>query len=234
VATLLGVVVRHERRLRLRFDTELAPAAFRGASLYRVTNRDGRGASPDVSGVLVVGADLHQVELALASDLVGGALYEVAVLGVPASDASTATGTIAIRPGEPTRAPSPVAAEDDADVLLYGVDLLHDGSDYVEAEDGDLATIGGEANLDAALLRRLGSDGLLWDARYGAAPRRYVDGSPGALPTLRGALVSQALADDRVSAADAVLDADGTFDVTVTPAGSREPRALRVPIRTAR
>jgi hypothetical protein len=60
-----------------------------------------------------------------------------------------------------------------------------------------------------------------------------VDGSPGALPTLRGALVSQALADDRVSAADAVLDADGTFEVTVTPAGSRDPRALRVPIRTS-
>jgi hypothetical protein len=154
MATLLGVAVRHERRLRLRFDTELAPAAFRRASFYRVTNRDGRGASPDVSGVLVVGADLHQVELALASDLVGGALYEVAALDVPASDASTATGTIAVRPGEPTRAPSPVAAEDDADVLLYGVDLFHDGSDYVEAEDGDLATIGGEANLDAALLRR--------------------------------------------------------------------------------
>jgi hypothetical protein len=233
MSALLGVVVRHERRLRLRFDTELAPAAFRRVSFYRVTNGDGRGASPDVVGVLVVGADLHQVELALGSDLVGGALYEVAVDAVPASDASTATGTMALRPAEPTRASSAVAAEDDAGVLLYGVDLLHDGGDYVEAEDGDLATIDGEANLDSALLRRMSSDGLLWDARYGAAPRRYVDGSPGALPTLRGALVAQALADDRVSAADAVLEADGTFEVTVTPAGSRAPRAFRIPIRTS-
>ena len=232
MATLLGVVVRHERRLRLRFDTELAAAAFQRMSFYRVTNTDGRGASPDVVGALVVGADLHQVELALGGDLVDGALYEVAVVAVPASDASTTTGSVALRPGEPTR-PAGGALEDDAERLLYGVDLVHDGSDYVEADDGDLATVSGEQNLEGAIVRRLSSDGLPWDRRYGAGPRRYVDGSPGALPTLRGMLVKEALIDDRVAAADAVLDADGVFEVAVTPVGTRDPRTLRVPIRTS-
>ena len=154
MACLIGVVVRHERRLRVRLDAELAPAAFLATTFYSVTNRDGRAVSPPVVGALVVSSDLHQVELALGADLVDGALYEVTVSGAPNADGSTTTGATLVRPGQAPPQPTE-STDDDIARVLYGVDLVHDGDDYLEGADGDLDTIAGEANLEAALQRRL-------------------------------------------------------------------------------
>jgi hypothetical protein len=230
MASLVGVVVRHERRLRFRFDAELSPAAFQSTRFYAVTCTDGHGVSPPIAGALVVGADLHELELALGADLVDGASYEVRVAGAPTSDGQTADGFARVRPGaQPTTGD---ADTDDADRVLYGIDLVHDGGDYVESTDGDLATIEGLPNLEGAIARRLASDGLPWDSIYGAKPRRYVDGAVGALSTLRGALIREALNDDRVEAADATLaDDDETFDVDVTPVGTDASLTLQVPTR---
>lgn len=232
MAALVGVVVRHERRIRLRFDVELRAAAF-ASGFYVVTNRDGRGVSPQVVGALVVGADLHQVELALGADLAPGSLYEVRVTGALAVDGSTVDASTPFRPGEPTVDVAKPAGVDDLDALLYGVDLVHDGTDYVENADGDLASVSGIPNVEAAVQRRLFADGLPWDPTYGAKARRFVDGPAGALPPLRGALVQEALKDDRVAAADATLAPDGVFDVDVTPIGAAGPATVRIPINTS-
>ncbi|MGH7297550.1 MAG: hypothetical protein ACRELB_21615, partial [Polyangiaceae bacterium] len=57
--------------------------------------------------------------------------------------------------------------------------------------------------------------------------------APGALPALRGTLVSQALADDRVKTASAALDTlDPTtsqFDVTVILIGDDQPLSVPGP-----
>src|SRR5258708_3636891 len=128
---LIGVVVRHERRVRLRLDVELRPAAFQSTSFYTVACKDGRAVSPPVVGALVVGADLHEIELALGSDLAPGALYEVKIAGAPATD-GVANASALFRPGEAVAGPNGASASDDLDALLYGVDLVHDGADYVE------------------------------------------------------------------------------------------------------
>ncbi len=87
--------------------------------------------------------------------------------------------------------------------------------------------------MQAALTRRLASEGLPWDDTYGAKPRRYIDGTPGALPALRGTLVSQALADDRVKTASATLDTldptDSQYDVSVTLVGDDQPLSVPGP-----
>jgi hypothetical protein len=231
MASLSGVVVRHERRIRLRFDGELAATAFQSTTFYAVDSQDGRGVSPAVAGVLVVSSDLHQAELALGSDLVAGALYAVTVTGAPAADGTLASGMSLFRVGEPTIDPAALP-EDDLAQLLFGTDLVFGGADYVEAPNGDLATISGLPNLEAAQERRLTSDGLPWDPAYGAKPRRYVDGAQGALPWLRGALVKEALQDDRIAQADATLGDDGVFAVDLVPIGPATALSIPVPVRT--
>ena len=233
MASIVGVVVRHERRVRLRFDVELRPSAFLATNFYVVANRDGRGVSPAIAGALVVGADLHELELALGADLAPGALYEVRVAGAPAADGTTVDASALFRPGEPSTDPERPTGVDDLDAILYGVDLVHDGVDYVETADGDLASVTGIPNVEAAVRRRLFADGLPWDPTYGAKARRFVDGPSGALPPLRGALVKEALKDDRVATADATLAPDGVFDVDVTPIGAAGPTTVRIPIATS-
>jgi hypothetical protein len=93
---------------------------------------------------------------------------------------------------------------------------------------GDLATVGGADNVEAALTRRFVSDGLPWDDTYGAKPRRYIDGDSGAIAPLRGTLVRQARLDDRVKTARAALSPEGDeFDVSVQLIGDDQP--LNVP-----
>jgi len=229
---LIGVVVRHERRVRLRLDAELRPAAFQSTSFYLVACVDGRAVSPAVVGALVVGADLHAIELALGADLAPGVLYEVTLAGAPTED-GVATASARFRTSEAAAPPTAASADDELDALLYGVDLVHDGVDYVETADGDLASIAGLPNVEAAVRRRLLANGLPWDATYGANPRRFVDGPAGALPPLRTSLIKEALKDDRVTAADATLAPDGVFDVDVTPIGASAPATLRIPIQTS-
>jgi hypothetical protein len=228
LVALLSAVVRHERRVRLIFDGQLAPAAFTHAVPYAVSAAD--GTSVPVAGLVGLIGMPNQVDLALGADLAAGAAYTVLAGGVPAADGTatppgtTATVRLASPPVVPTDAE---VTPDDVSELLYGVDLVWN-DDYVEDAAGDLATVTGPDNVQAALMRRFASDGLPWDDTYGAKPRRYIDGSPLAVPGQRGVLVRQARLDDRVKAARATLSADASqFDVSVQLIG--DDVALNVP-----
>ena len=234
MVALLTAVARHERRVRLVFDGALAPSAFTTLGLYALAGSDGSAVA--VAGLVGLVGMPNQVDLALGSDLQAAFVYTVTAAGVPGADGTMTTpGTsasirLAVAP------PVPVDAEvtpDDITDLLYGVDLVWSGQDYVETSAGDLATVGGSDNVQAALTRRMASEGLPWDDTYGAKPRRYIDGTPGALPALRGTLVSQALADDRVKTANATLDTrdptDSQYDVSVTLVGDDTPLSVPGP-----
>lgn len=230
---LLSAVARHERRLRLVFDTPLAPAAFTTLGLYAVEADD--GSQVPVAGLVGILGIPNQLDVALGADLQVGVVYRVAAPLVPAQDGSvTPAGTSATaRLAAPP--PVPVDAEitpDDITDALYGVDLVWTGEDYAETAACDLATASGPDNVQAALMRRFASEGLPWDDTYGAKPRRYIDGSPGALPALRGTLVRQARLDDRVKTATAALSADNSeFDVSVKLIGDDVP--LSVPTKVS-
>jgi hypothetical protein len=230
---IVSAIARHERRIRLVFDTALALAAFNTPSLYRVTNEDSLGASVGVVGLVMIAGQPQAIDLALGADLVDGALYAAHAAGVPAADASVSPpGTMLhVRLGATPAKPNVEVNPDDVAELLYGVDCVWSGGDYVESAAGDLASITGPENARAAIERRLQADGLPWDDAYGARPRAYVDGAPGALGTLKGALVRQARADDRVRSAKATLvvaDDSASFDMTVRLIGAD---TVSVPLR---
>jgi hypothetical protein len=229
MVALLSAVARHERRVRLVFDVALSPAAFTNTSLYAVAGPDGQ--SVPVSGLVGLLGMSNQIDLALGTDLAAGIAYTVVATGVAAGDGTTtAAGTSAtIRLSAAPAVPSDAeVTPDDVTELLYGVDLVWGSDDYVEDAAGDLATVTGPDNVQAALMRRFASDGLPWDDTYGAKPRRYVDGSPLVVPNQRGALVRQARLDDRVKSARATFSADASeFDVSVRLIG--DDVALNVP-----
>ena len=230
---LLSAVARHERRVRLVFDTALAPAAFTSIAPYSLSAQGGSAVA--IVGLVGILGMPNQVDLALGSDLQAGVVYLAGAAQVPAADGSvTPAGSSApVRLAAPP--PAPLDAEvtpDDITATLYGVDLVWSEQDYVESAAGDLATVGGRDNVQAALSRRFASDGLPWDGTYGAKPRRFVDGSRFALPALRAGLVRQARLDDRVKAAGAVLSTDSSeFDVSVQLIG--DDQLLSVPAKVS-
>lgn len=234
MVALLTAVARHERRVRLVFDEALAPAAFTTLALYTLAGSD--GSAVPVAGLVGLVGMPNQLDLALGADLQVAVVYTVTAVGVPALDGTTtAVGTsasIRLAAAPTTPVDAEVTPQDITDVL-YGVDLVWSGTDYVESSAGDLATVGGSDNVQAALTRRMASEGLPWDDTYGAKPRRYIDGTPGALPALRGTLVAQALADDRVKTARATLatldTTDSQFDVSVTLIGDDQPLSVPGP-----
>ncbi|MGH7298100.1 MAG: hypothetical protein ACRELB_24385 [Polyangiaceae bacterium] len=234
MVTLLTAVARHERRVRLVFDGALAAAAFTTAGLYSLAGGD--GTTVPVAGLVGLVGMPNQLDLALGADLQVGGVYTVSASGVPAADGTTTpqgtTASVRLAAAPATPVDAEVTPQDITD-LLYGVDLMWSGTDYVESSAGDLATVGGADNVQAALTRRMASEGLPWDDTYGAKPRRYIDGTPGALPALRGTLVAQALADDRVKTAGAALETvDPTtsqYDVTVTLIGDDQPLSVPGP-----
>lgn len=200
-----AIELRGSRRVRLAFTNTLAAGAF-VAALYSVVSADGAGPDPGVVAAFVVAGSANVVELALGDDLVDGGLYTVTAGGVPATDGSSTPNGSALqcRPGERKRPPIASALDDDPLAELFGVDLVWDGDLALDAT-GDLATVTGPQNAEAAVLRRQLSNGLPWDPEYGAHPRKYVDGSRLMLPQLRGAMVEQAVADDRVARATATV-----------------------------
>src|SRR4029077_12166453 len=127
--------------------------------------------------------------------------------------------------------------EDDLDALLYGIDLVWTGTDFAETPLGDLATIQGSDNAKGALTRRLtAEEDLPWrPGRYGAGARDYVDGPQADATTLRGSILRQARADDRVKRVTATFSfdeqgsGDAYFDVTIALIGA-ESFALRGPV----
>jgi hypothetical protein len=230
---LTGAVARHERRVRVLFDRPLAAPALTNAALYAVTASD--GTAVPISGLVLLLGEPSAVDLALGADLLPGAAYAVRADGVPAQDGTTApAGSVApVQLGAPSSTSNAEVQPTDIDALLYGVDLVWTGDDYGETSAGDLATTSGSANVEAALERRLVSEGLPWDDTYGAKPRAYVDGAPGALPSLRGALIREARADDRVKAATcsyAVGDdsSSASFDVKADLIGQGDAVSVTV------
>lgn len=209
---LVAAHARHERRIRLVFDAPVPLAATASPALYRVTNEDSLGVSIPVQGFVLLAGQPETLDLALGADLVEGALYTVHGAG----------SSLPVRLGAVPAKPNVEVNPDDVLERLYGVDCAWSGTDYVETASGDLAAITGPENARAALERRLASDGLPWDDGYGARPRAYVDGAPGALGTLKGALLRQARADDRVRTAKAALvvgESAASFEVTVRLVG---------------
>lgn len=237
--SLVNVLVRHARRVRVFFTTDLAAGAFTTTSFYTVTSLDDDGLSPDVVAAIAVPGATNTVELVLGDDLVDGGLYSLAAIGVPANDASVTPGD-AIQPfahAEPTQRVNEEVPQDDISALVFGVDLRWDGSDYAEATNGDLDTMTGPPNVLDAVTRACLSDGLAWNDAYGAKPRSYVDGPSASLTTLKGAFIRQAIRDDRVQRATcaAVNEGDGssTFDLAITPVGASAPINTSVEIPTA-
>lgn len=213
--SLVAVDPRSNRRLRLGFSEALAAGAFTSTGFYSVACPDGTGVTPTVVAVFAIPGSTHVCELALGDDLTDGAVYTVSAVGVPASGGGTtpAGSTLTFRRGVILQ--SPRASDTPSDDLLaelYGEDLVWSGGDMAEDASGDLATVGGVENVDAALSRRLESDGLQWDPEYGGKLREFVDGPAASAGEMRGRCTRQLLKDDRVQrASTTILTADPDY-----------------------
>lgn len=238
---LQALLQRGDRRIRLLFSGALASGAFGSTlgvtSLYVVTSVDGSGPSPDVDAAIAVTTDPNAVELALDADLVGGGVYQVTCTSVPVAVGPAYSGSMQLGIGlEVDALPNAEPATSDLDLLLYGRDITHDGTDFVQDASGDLLTVTGRDNWRAAMRRRLMSYGLPWDETYGARPDQYVNApDPYRLP-LSGALLAQARADDRTKQASVDVardDADPTaflFQVTIVGRDNLDPITVNVGI----
>lgn len=225
---LAGIVIKHERRIRLVFSSPLDAAAFGtpAPGAYVIENQDGLGPSPGVAAAILVSSAPTNVELALDTDLVDGALYRVRTIGIPGADSSTCSAAS----DESFRFSDGSLPDDvepkvlDGDLLLFGRDLVHTGTDYLETAESDLATVEGIVNAQAAHRRRLLGSPLPWAPDYSPQARQYVDAPIAGIGGLRGALQQQSLSDDRVESVDVELVLDGedsAFEVTPTFLGGR-------------
>jgi len=217
------------------FSNTLDSGAFGlSPSLYTIESQDGVGLSPTVNAALIVPGAGTNVELALDVDLVQGGQYRITAEGVPATDLSvTPPGTGELfRFGTSQRVTNAEPSVSDWEKILYGTDLVWTGTDFQETASGDLATESGVPVICGAILRRVLSDGLPWDAAYGAQPREYVDGTLGNVPNLRVALLKQVTSDDRVKSVtvDLVTDEDRPdqtfFQITPTLIGNHIPTPI--------
>lgn len=229
---LLGIVPRHERRVRLLFSGTLAAGAFTSTTYYSVACTNSLGGNPSVSAAIQIAGNGSSVDLALARDLAQSGTYLVTCTAVPGADASTFTGTQSFYFGQSQLRPNSEPARSDVSDLVYGVDLIWDGRDFVESADGDLAVISGLENAQAAIQRRLRGSGLPWSPGYGPRLDSFVDGPAVGQGTARGAIVNQLLLDDRVTSAKATVRTDETdpakvyFDITVKLLGDKKPTSF--------
>lgn len=235
---LTAIVAKHERRIRLVFSGPLAVGAFGspGPPHYVVENEDGAGPSPGVHAAIVVAGAESNVELALDADLAEGALYRVRAIGVPGQDASasTAASDQRFRFAISTQPANVEPKVSDAELLLYGRDLVWTGLDILETAEGDLALVAGAQNAFGAVKRRMLGSPLAWASGYSPRAREFVDAPVTAIGTLRGRLESQALRDDRVKAVKATLILDeenadqSYFEVVPSLTGGHVPRPIDV------
>lgn len=211
---LTSIDVRQERRLRIFFTHALSGGAF-GApapSYYTITSVDGIATPPGIQAAYVVPGSPNVVELSFDAPLVRGALYNIGAVGVPATDTSvTAGGT-----GEDFRwgliAPKQNVETEfkNRALLLYGTDLIWNGSDYQESATGDLDRTEGTANVTKALNRGVETNpgDLPWDTTYGAGAREFVDSPSLAAGTLKGSVAAQLLRDPRVKSVKTTYEID--------------------------
>lgn len=227
--TLVTVEPRASRRLRLVFDRQLAVSAFTSTSFYSIESVDSAGPKPAIKAALQVGGSVGCVELVLSQDLVEGGAYTITCTAVPAQDASTFTGTHPFEFGARIQVRSNVdPVQADADSYLFGIDLVWTGEDFLETPQGDLATVGGLENVQAANNRRGKSSGLPWNADYGAKLDELVGAPPTSQLTGRGRIVEQMLRDDRNEACEVAVIYDDTamservdFQTTIVLRGGR-------------
>lgn len=220
-----SLAFRSIRRVRLAFSAALGAGAF-STLKYAVTSLDAAGTDEAVTAALALADSPQSVELALQFDLVALGRYRVTFTAVPGADASTVTGTFDFEtPGEQQHA-SATVQQDDVLALLYGEDLVFDGNDFVEGADGDLAVEKGPEVIKAWMMDMVESEGLLWDADYAPNTRRYVDGTVGALPSLRGEILRKALRNGRIKQANAKilpqvdgLEDQATIDIDIALTG---------------
>lgn len=207
----VNLLVRSPRRVRLLWDAALGGGAF-SPSWFTFETLDGAGTNPNVVAALAVPSYPDQCELVLDNDLAIGGLYRLTIgAGVPPASGGTAPGyTRDFRPEGRPADPSPTLRLDDVIAELFQTDLLHDGKDFVEEANGDLAGVTGPENAKRAFARRLVSNGLAWRSDYGVKARRFVDAPEPTLPELRGRVAEQARRDDRIVRAAASIP--GTQD----------------------
>lgn len=210
---LLNLVIKHERRIRLIFDKPVNFTAF-NVNLYKLTNIDGAGSTPDISKAYIVANSPYTVELALSLDLSRGSSYTIDVFGIQALDNS-------ITP-DPSQLKFTFAASTAATIKntktginslytkLYGLDILFEmqSGDFVERQDGDLLTVSGPTTVKEALWKRVLSNGLPWNNNYGLKPREFVDAASTSLDEMVTSAKGQLLLDDRVESAEVSLSTD--------------------------
>lgn len=238
--TLTSVFVRHERRILLSFSNTLAAGAFTSTSFYVIANTDGAGASPLVVAAIPITGAVSQVDLALDTDLVGGGQYTIFAVGVPCTDTSVTPGgtQLGFTLGTPADDSNVEQATTDIASLVYGTDLVWSGADFVETATGDLATVSGVQNYEAAITRRLTTPYVLpWAPSYGARSGDYVNAPRGSATVLRGALIRQAYADDRTLDCQVTLGFDDANDptaavylVNITPKSADDANKLTIAI----
>ena len=135
-------------------------------------------------------------------------------------------------PAQPNT-PDPQAEPATGDLALYyyGRDLLQDDSgDFALAPTGDLGTVSGPDNWTGAILRRALSNGIPWDAAYGAHPDDYVN-APTTLQLPLGArLVQQCRADDLTLSAQVQLVAN-PGKTAASPSGSVDQYAFQLTVQ---
>ena len=207
---LTSIEARNSRRLRLVFSNSLAPGAFSSTSFYTITAINAYGASPNVKAAMIVPGSVACVELVLSTDLVSDGVYSVAAVGVPALDStvSTITSTQEFSYGRSVEQFNVEPIGSVVEVVFYLRDLVWTGSDFLETSNGDLAVVEGVQNAEQALLRRLTGSPLPWDPTYSPNTRQYIDGPTIGAISLKGALVSQSLKDDRVQSVKVTLTSD--------------------------
>lgn len=234
-----AIVIRSDFRIRLEFDSALAATAFTTGGTIVITSQDALGANPVVRQRLPIIGSSNVMELALSIPLAQSGIYNVTVTSIPATDLSTATGTLPFSFGQDFPSVNAESTTTDLENLLYKTDLVWTGFDYLEDPSGDLATVSGLANVYGALQRRIMSDGLTWDNNYGAKVRRFVDGPSPSIFVLRGEILRQILTDKRISQATIRLSTssvntdEATYFVDVNLIGSSNNKtdiSVEVPI----
>jgi hypothetical protein len=221
--SLVTTQINGTRRVRLFFSGPLAVGAF-NTSLYAAATADGGGPSPiSIEAAFAIATDPNAVEIAINCDLTPGGLYTVTCTSVPGTDSSTFTGTANIRAVQPVSPPANVEPEtSDFQLTLYKRDIAWGSQGFIEDSTGDLRTISGRPNWQGAMSRRMISDGVTWDAVYGAKAQQAVDAPAAFQTSLAGQFLAQARLDPRtyqasISLSDNPNDSGGFgFDMEIT------------------
>jgi len=232
-----STLFRGERRVRITFSSALAAGAF-STSLYAVATADDLGASPiTVEAAYAISSDSNSVELSVDSNFTPGGQYTITCTSVPPISGTNFTGTIQGQCPAPSYATYQNVEPEtqDLQLVLYGEDIQWDGNDFDESPTGDLLTLQGRPNWQAAMARRMTSYGIIWDASYGANAYASVDAPQPYQTSLAGKFLAQARQDDRTAQATIAFSQNAAnaqefdFNMQITGRDGLDPIVLPVP-----